>query len=82
MDLRGARDMQVVAGEEREAIGETREAAELELQRYHDDLLTSDVTEATGAALKYAAAVLRLKAVRWSVVSRLLTVSFRMPFTR
>lgn len=44
---------------------ETREAAELELQRYHDELLTSDVTEATGAALKYAAAVLRLKAVRW-----------------
>ena len=43
----------------------TREVAELEVQRYHDELLTADVTEVSGAALKYAAALLRLKAVVW-----------------
>lgn len=44
---------------------ETREVAELELQRCHDAVITADVTEVAGAALKYAAALLRLRAVRW-----------------
>jgi hypothetical protein len=43
----------------------TRDVAELELQRYHDNLLAADVTEVAGAALKYAAALLRLRAVAW-----------------
>lgn len=43
----------------------TREVAELEMQRYHDALITADVTEVAGAALKYAAALLRLRAVAW-----------------
>lgn len=43
----------------------TREVAELEMQRYHDALITADVTEVAGCALKYAAALLRLRAVAW-----------------